>query len=59
VSEPVTVQMPVELPRDWWRAVLDHPSTSMKGSSKDEEMTRLGWLLCAWDVLVEKATERR
>jgi hypothetical protein len=59
MSEPITVQMPVELPRDWWKAVMQHPTTAMDGATKDEEMTRLGWLLCAWDVLVEKAVERR
>ena len=47
----VTIQMPLELSGDMLRAVRDDPTTSVE--DREQWHTRLGWLLCAWDVLVK------
>lgn len=47
---PVTVTMPLELTGEMLRAVRDHDTT--KTEDREEWHRRLGWLLCAWDVLV-------
>lgn len=47
----VTVTMPLALTGDMLRAVRQHPTTSTE--DKEEEHRRMGWLLCAWDVLTE------
>ena len=47
----VTVTMPIALTSDMLRAVRQHPTTSTE--DKEEEYRRIGWLLCAWDVLTE------
>lgn len=49
---PVTVTLPLQLTADMLRAVRQHPTTST--DDKEEEHRRIGWLLCAWDVLVEQ-----
>lgn len=49
--KPVTVTMPMELTADMLRAVKNHETT--KTEDRDEWHRRLGWLLCAWDVLVQ------
>lgn len=46
----VTVTMPLALTADMLRAVRQHQTTSTE--DKEEEHRRIGWLLCAWDVLV-------
>lgn len=51
MTNEVTVTMPLALTADMLRAVRLHPTTSTQ--DKDEEHRRMGWLLCAWDVLVE------
>jgi hypothetical protein len=51
VADPVTVTMPLELPAAMLRAVRRHPLTST--DDQDEENRRIGWLICAWDVMVE------
>lgn len=48
--EPVTVTLPLALTADMLRAVRLHPTTSTE--DKEEEHRRIGWLLCAWDVIV-------
>lgn len=48
---PVTVTMPLALSQEMLRAVKEHDTT--KTEDRDEWHRRLGWLLCAWDVLVE------
>jgi hypothetical protein len=48
----VTVTMPLALTGEMLRAVRQHPTTST--DDKEEEHRRIGWLLCAWDVLKEK-----
>jgi hypothetical protein len=50
MANPVTVTMPLELTSGMLRAVRDHDTT--KTEDRDEWHRRLGWLLCAWDVLV-------
>lgn len=49
---PVTITLPLQLTADMLRAVRQHPTTST--DDKEEEHRRIGWLLCAWDVLVEQ-----
>ena len=39
------------------RAVRDNPLTKVE--DRDEWHARLGWLICAWDVLIEARTNRR
>lgn len=51
MAEPVMVTMPLALTPEMLRAVRQHPLTAT--DDKDEEHRRIGWLLCAWDVLVE------
>jgi hypothetical protein len=51
----ITVTMPISLTHEMLRAVRDDPTTSVEG--RDEWHTRLGWLLCAWDVLVQYRRE--
>ena len=46
----VTLTLPLQLSADQLRAVRLHPTTSTE--DKEEEHRRIGWLLCAWDVLV-------
>jgi hypothetical protein len=48
--KPVTVSLPLALTADMLRAVRQHPTTST--DDKEEEHRRIGWLLCAWDVIV-------
>ena len=48
--KPVTVNLPLALSADMLRAVRQHPTTSTEDT--DEEHRRIGWLLCAWDVIV-------
>ena len=47
---PVTITMPLDLSADMIRAVRSHPTTCTE--DKEEEHRRIGWLMCAWDVLV-------
>lgn len=46
----VYVTMPKELPTGLLKAVRQDPLTSCE--DRDEMNTRIGWLLCAWDVLI-------
>jgi hypothetical protein len=48
--EEVTVSMPVALTPELIRAVRDHPTTS--ADNWEEWHRKLGWLICAYDVLV-------
>ena len=52
MANPVTVTMPLELTSGMLRAVRDHDTT--KTEDREEWHRRLGWLLCAWDVLVSQ-----
>lgn len=51
MTNEVTVTMPLALTPEMLRAVKEHPTT--KTDDRDEWHRRLGWLMCAWDVLVE------
>jgi hypothetical protein len=51
MTNEVTVTMPLALTPEMLRAVKEHPTT--KTEDRDEWHRRLGWLMCAWDVLVE------
>lgn len=51
MMKPVTGTLPLALTADMLRAVRLHPTTSTE--DKEEEHRRMGWLLCAWDVLIE------
>ena len=48
--KPVTVNLPLTPTADMLRAVRMHPTTSTE--DKEEEHRQIGWLLCAWDVIV-------
>ena len=50
----VTVTMPAELTSDMLRAVAENPTTTT--GNMDEMHRRMGWLVCAWGVLI---TSRR
>jgi hypothetical protein len=54
MTEPVTVAMPLELSRDMLNAVFNDPLTSIE--DKEERYTRMGWLICAWEVLIRHRT---
>ena len=47
----VTVVMPLSLTPEMLRAVRDHPTT--KAEDWETWHRHAGWLLCAWDVLVD------
>ena len=51
MSEPVSICMPLALTPEMIRAVRDHPTTCSE--NWEEWRARLGWLICAWDVLIE------
>ncbi len=51
MANEVKVTMPLVLTLEMIRAVRDHDTTST--DDRDEWHRRLGWLICAWDVLVE------
>jgi hypothetical protein len=51
MNDEILVTMPLQLSSSMLRAVRSDPLTSIE--DKDEMNTRIGWLLCAWDVLVE------
>jgi hypothetical protein len=51
VADEVTVAMPLQLTPGMMRAVKDHPFT--KCETPEEWHAKLGWLICAWDVLIE------
>lgn len=51
MTNEVTVAMPLALTPEMLRAVKEHETT--KTEDRDEWHRRLGWLLCAWDVLVK------
>jgi hypothetical protein len=51
MGDPVTMQMPVQLTPEMIRAVRDDPLTSIE--DKEQWYIRLGWLICAYDVLIE------
>ena len=46
----VTVTMPLALTPEMMRAVRDDPLCQVAG---EHWHARLGWLICAWDVLVQ------
>lgn len=46
----VRIAMPLSLTPEMTKAVREHPTTSV--SNNEEWYTRLGWLICAYDVLL-------
>jgi hypothetical protein len=50
MTEPVTVAMPLQLTPEMIRAVRTDPTTAV--ADMEEWHARLGWLICAWYVLV-------
>lgn len=52
MKNEVIVTMPLALTPEMIRAVRDHETT--KTEDRDEWHRRLGWLLCAWDVILEQ-----
>lgn len=57
MAEPVRVLMPLELSREMIDAVKNDPLTSI--DNRDEWHTRLGWLICAYEVLIRTTTGGR
>lgn len=55
MSEEVTVSMPLHLTPQMIRAVREDVLCSC--DDKDEMNKRIGWLICAYDVLVIVAQE--
>jgi hypothetical protein len=53
--EEVTVSMPLHLTHDLIKAVRNNDLT--KCENKDEMNTRIGWLICAYDAMVEQRTK--
>jgi hypothetical protein len=51
MADEVTVAMPLQMTAAMMRAVKDHPWTRCE--TPEEWHTKLGWLICAWDVLIE------
>ena len=51
MTDQVRIAIPVELPSSLLKAIREHPTTSHE--DRDEMNQRIGWLLCAWDVIVE------
>lgn len=49
--KPVTVTMPLAITPEMMAAVREDATT--KTEDRDEWHRRLGWLICAWDVLVD------
>jgi hypothetical protein len=49
MSNQVMITLPVELPAEVLRAIRNDPLTSCE--DRDEMNTRIGWLLCAWDII--------
>jgi len=49
-----TVQMPKRITVEMINALRDNPTTSV--DDKDEFHKRIGWLVCAYDVLVDMAS---
>ena len=47
----VRISMPLDLTTEMIRAVRDDPSTCL--ANNEEWHTRLGWLICAWEVLAK------
>jgi hypothetical protein len=50
MTAEITVTFPLNLPRDVLMAVRTDETT--KTEDRDEMDRRIGWLLCAWDVMV-------
>lgn len=50
MTTPVFVTVPLNLTPEMMRAVRDNPLTSVE--NMEEWHTRLGWLICAWEVLL-------
>jgi hypothetical protein len=48
--QAVTVTMPLTLTGEMLAAVREDPTTKVE--DREAWHTRLGWLICAWDVLV-------
>lgn len=57
MANEVTVTMPLALTLEMIRAVRDHDTTST--DDRDEWHRRLGWLICAWDVVIEQRNMQR
>lgn len=47
----VKVEMPLALTPEMIKAVREHGDTSIE--DKEEWYSRLGWLICAYDVLIK------
>jgi hypothetical protein len=53
MSQPIYRTVPQILTAEMIQALREHPTTSVE--DKEDWYTRLGWLICAWDVLLDAA----
>jgi len=51
-----TIPMPRHLTADLLRVIRDHDLTRLDDPDKMD--ARIGWLICAYDILVEHARQR-
>jgi len=56
MNNEVTVNMPLHLTKEMMDAVKDHPFTSFEDKEKWHE--HLGWLICAYDIIIEQRTKQ-
>lgn len=54
MENEATVEMPVTLTREMLRALQENDLTRI--DDREERYLRIGWLVCAWDVLIEQRT---
>ena len=54
MTNPIMVQMPLQLTPELIKAVQEHPMT--KCETSHEWHAKLGWLICAYGVMVEAQT---
>ena len=52
MTDEVTVNMPSHLTSELMKAVREHEDTRCE--DKDEMNLRIGWLMCAYDVIIQE-----
>ena len=56
MSEEITVDMPLQLTREMITAIKESPLTGFHNTEKWHE--HLGWLICAYDIIIEQRTKQ-
>lgn len=57
MSNEVWVTVPKNLTPEMMRALRDSPLTGI--TDRDEWFSRLGWMICAWEILLEAGPKDR